>query len=298
LRLPDSDCPVPADLNTAHPYTGQRVAFLTQHGKERVVSPILARFPGCKVERVSGFDTDDLGTFTRDIPRYGNQLEAARRKARIGMQLSGASLGLASEGSFGPDPHTGMFPWNVEVLLFIDDIRKIEIVGVHQGPANSDHAWVSEWSELEAFAHRVGFPKQFLVLRPHSENDPRLRKGLDDWSSLRAAFAWVKHLGSADARIFVERDLRAHAHPERMDNIAKAAQNLAEKLNSCCPQCRTPGFSAIEAIPGLPCAACAMPTRDYRGEVWGCASCDYHERRGRGDGVRVADPAHCDYCNP
>jgi len=296
--LPDLDCPLPEYLNASHPYSGQRIAFLTQHGKERVVSPILDSVLGCRVERVSGFDTDDLGTFTRDIPRYGSQLEAARRKARIGMQLSGAHLGLASEGSFGPDPHTGMFTWNVEVLLFIDDILKIEVVGIHQGPANCDHAWVKEWSELETFAQRVGFPKQHLVLRPYSENDPRLRKGLADWPSLRTAFAWVKHLASAEAKFFVERDLRAHAHPERMNNIGKAAQNLAEKLTSLCPKCRTPGFSAIESIAGLPCEECGIPTREHRGQNWGCPSCDYREKRDREDGVLVANPTYCDFCNP
>lgn len=36
------------------------------------------------------------------------------------MQLSGLALGLASEGSFGADPFAGIFPWNVEFLIFID----------------------------------------------------------------------------------------------------------------------------------------------------------------------------------
>ena len=281
-----------------HPYAGQRIAFLTQHGKEKVVSPILAKALGCRVERVTGFDTDELGTFTRDIPRYGSQLDAARRKARIGMQLSGASLGLASEGSFGPDPHTGLFPWNVEMLLLIDDVRKIEVVGIHQGPASSDHAWINDWSELEAFAHRVGFPKQHLVLRPYSENDPRVRKGLADKSSLRTAFAWAKRLASDEAKIFVERDLRAHAHPERMANIGKAAYNLAEKLSSLCPECGAPGYSAIERATGLPCAECGLPTGEHRGQIWGCPGCNFREERLREDSVAVADPAHCDYCNP
>ena len=281
-----------------NPYAGQEIAFLTQHGKERVVAPVLDMALGCRVKRVAGFDTDELGTFTRDIPRYGSQLDAARRKARIGMQLSGTSLGLASEGSFGPDSHTGLFPWNVEVLLLIDDIRKIEVVGVHQGPASQDHAWIKDWSELEAFAHRVGFPKQHLVLRPCSENDPRVRKGLADNSSLRAAFAWVKRLSSDQATIFVERDLRAHAHPERMANIGKAAHNLAEKLCSFCPQCGSPGYSVIERVSGLPCGECGLPTREQLEQIEGCPACDFREKRRRSDGLTFSDPAHCKLCNP
>ena len=105
-------------------YAGQRVALLTQHGKERGLAPVLAAALGCRVERVAGYDTDLLGTFARDIPRAGTQIEAARKKARLGMQLAGLPLGLASEGSFGPDPMLGMFPWNVEFLIFIDEIGR------------------------------------------------------------------------------------------------------------------------------------------------------------------------------
>lgn len=101
-------------------YAGTRIALLTQHGKERVIASVLDTALGCQVERVGGYDTDLLGTFTREIPRAGKQLEAARKKARLGMEMSGLSLGLASEGSFGPDPMVGMFPWNVEFLIFID----------------------------------------------------------------------------------------------------------------------------------------------------------------------------------
>ncbi|WP_295008897.1 DUF6671 family protein [uncultured Dechloromonas sp.] len=279
-------------------YRGQQVAFLTQHGKERVVAPILADMLGCRVERIGGFDTDQLGSFTREIPRYGKQLEAARRKARIGMELSGASIGLASEGSFGPDPHTGLFPWNIEVMLLVDDLRKIEVVGIHQGPASTDHAWIVTWAEMEEFATRIGFPEQHLVLRPSSENNPRVRKGLADWPSLKTAFAWAKLLSSAGTRIFVERDLRAHGHPERMVNIGKAALNLAEKLASLCPHCATPGFAAAEAVPGLHCAECGLPTREYRAEIWKCLRCEYRETRQRSDGVTTADPVSCGYCNP
>lgn len=285
-------------IKQSHPYAGRPIAFLTQHGKEQVVSPILNKALGCQIERVSGFNTDELGTFTRDIPRYGTQLDAARRKARIGMELSGLDLGLASEGSFGSDPHTGLFPWNIEILLLIDDTRNIEVVGIHQGPASSDHAWIADWPELEAFAHHVGFPRQHLVLRPCGENDLRLRKGLADWPSLKTAFAWAKKLSSDDPRIFVERDLRANAHPERMINIGKATQNLAEKLCSFCPECTAPGYSAVETVVGLPCMKCGQPTQESKGAIWGCQACGFREEYRRNKGIAFADPAHCDGCNP
>ncbi len=133
-------------------YGGRRVALLTQHGKERVLAPLLGSALGCRVERVAGYDTDRLGTFTREIPRPGTQLEAARKKARIGSALTGLSLGLASEGSFGPDPMVGMLPWNVEFLIWIDAERGLEVVGVAQGKTNFAHLLAAGREEAEAFA--------------------------------------------------------------------------------------------------------------------------------------------------
>jgi len=53
---------------------------------------------GCRVAHVSGFDTDQLGTFTRNIPRAGIQLEAARKKACLGMELAGLSDETGTSG--------------------------------------------------------------------------------------------------------------------------------------------------------------------------------------------------------
>jgi hypothetical protein len=97
-------------------YQHQSAALLTQHGKELILGPLLLAELGCSVTHVTGFDTDQLGTFTRDQARPGSQLDAARRKAEIGMDLSGLPLGLASEGAFVPDPHVGILPWDVEIV--------------------------------------------------------------------------------------------------------------------------------------------------------------------------------------
>ncbi len=82
------------------------------------------------------------------------------------MELSGLDAGLASEGSFCPDPCTGMVPWNVELIAWLDDRLGIEGVGMAQGPARSAHLVSDDWSAVEAFAQREGFPQHQLVLRP------------------------------------------------------------------------------------------------------------------------------------
>jgi hypothetical protein len=282
--------------NEGGTYSGREVALLTQHGKERVLAAALEPVLGCRVELVSGYDTDLLGTFTRDIPRAGKQLEAARKKARLGMELAGLPLGLASEGSFGPDPFAGMLPWNVEFLIWIDDGLGIEVVGIAEGKSNSAHALTTSWEEVETFARQAGFPEHHLVVRPTDENHPSIRKGIADWADLQAAFAWA-HDQSQSRCVFIENDLRAHANPTRMDNIRLAAEDMARKLCSHCPACGTPGFWLVERVAGLPCGDCGAPTRETRADVYGCCKCAHRVTRERTDAM-YASAGHCDYCNP
>jgi len=217
-------------------YVGQRIALLTQHGKEQVIAPVLEPALACRVERVSGFDTDQLGTFTRDTPRLGGQLDALRRKVRIGMDLSGLPVGLASEGSFGSDPFTGMLPWNIELLMLVDDRLGIEIVGVAQGAGHSGHLQTGDWASVESFAESAGFPAHHLVLRPQDQNDPRLQKGLSNWTELKASFErCAAH--AENEQVFAEIDLRAFANPNRMHRIGEATLDLLKRIQSRCPAC-------------------------------------------------------------
>jgi hypothetical protein len=269
---------------------------LTQHGKETVITPVLNSALGCEVVRVDGFDTDTLGSFTLEIPRAGTQMEAARKKARMGMTLSGLPLGLASEGSFGPDPFAGMMPWNLELLIFIDDTRGIEVVGRAQGSTRHVHLMATDWAQLETFAHQAGFPEHHLVLRPTGEGGLRIRKGIATWPELREAFTQAR-AQSAQGQVILENDLRAHAHPTRQGNIRRAAEDLTARLQSLCPSCNTPGFWTVDRIAGLPCGACSAPTRETRAEVLACLKCDHRETRACG-GSAFADPSRCDFCNP
>ena len=289
-NLPPNSAPSSTDI-----YSGRDVALLTQHGKERILAPVLETAIGCRIQHVTGFDTDLLGTFTRDIPRAGTQLEAARQKARLGMELAGLPLGLASEGSFGPDPFTGMFTWNVEMIVWIDDHLGIEVVGVASGQTNFAHRVTADWAVAEAFARGAGFPEHGMVVRPRSEDNPLIRKGITDWQALRVAFLWA--CGEADnGRAFMETDVRAHLNPTRMETIGQAAQDLAHKLRTHCPACGAPGFQLAEGVPGLPCEDCGAPTREARAEIHLCVKCGHR--------VTVPRPAmsapagRCDWCNP
>ncbi len=276
-------------------YSGSIFSFLTRHGKEKVVSPVLEARLGCKITHTDKYDTDLLGTFSRERKRAGNQIEAARSKARIGMELTGLKHGIASEGAFGPDPFTGLLQWNVEMLVLIDDENGLELTGIAQRPARFAHCSCRSWAEAEEFAVQAGFPGHQLVVRPAHQEDLRVEKGISDWEVLKPSFDRALR-ESGNGMVFMENDLRAHANPDRMDTIRLAALDLCEKVMSFCPACGVPGFWLSEHVAGLLCADCGMPTRRPRSEIWKCRACNFHQERGVD--MNFASPQHCDHCNP
>jgi hypothetical protein len=277
-------------------YTGQAIALLTRHGKERVIAPVLEPVLGCSIHHVGDFDTDQLGSFTLDIPRAGDQLDTARRKARIGMELAGLPVGIASEGSFGADPIMGILSWNIEIVLLIDDRLDLEIIGLVQGPGRSAHLQTGNWTDMKDFAESNGFPEHQLVLRPENEQHALVYKGISDWNELERVFNHCR-TEAGNAEVFAETDLRAFANPTRMNRIREATELLLSKLQSFCPECRKPGYWVVDRHPGLPCSLCCQPTRIYISETWQCTACGHSNTESRKDKTHV-DPQHCEYCNP
>ena len=269
---------------------------MTQHGKQDLVREPLEAALGCHLVHTDGYDTDQLGTFTRELTRAGSQLDAARKKANIGMALTGASVGLASEGSFGPDPFGAFMPWNTEVLLWVDRVHAIEVTGFAHGPAQSLHRMVTSLQELERFATDARFPEHHLVLRPEHAEHPDMDKGIRDRETLLKAFH-LAQAKSANGVVFVENDLRAFCNPTRQKTILKATGDMVQKLLSMCPSCDTPGYWLSQQIPGLPCRDCGSLTRLPKAEIWGCKKCGHEEPR-KVQSQPWADPARCDFCNP
>jgi hypothetical protein len=190
----------------------------------------------------------------------------------------------------------GMFPWNVEVLVYLDTASGLELVGMAEGPCEQLQRAVGDWPALEELARQAGFPAQGLVLRPDHADDPRIHKPEGDWAALEAAYHAAR-AASSSGQVSVEHDLRAHRNPARMQRIREAAENLAARHASRCPACASPGFWAVERVPGLPCAHCGLPTRETIAHVHACPACAHREVRERPD-VTEADPGRCDACNP
>ena len=277
-------------------FSKRSASLLTKHGKEKVISEVLNVEVDCLVEHTSAYDTDLLGTFTQETPRYGSQLDAARKKAIIGMELLKLDLGLANEGAFLNDPHTGAIPWNNELLVLIDQKHNLELTGFSSGPAQNESGYVTHLEELKKFADSALFPSHYLVIKPTDEYHPQSRKGIHDLVELKDAFDWAKSLSSKGI-VYVENDLRAFANPTRMENIRKAAINLANKMNSICPQCNTPGFWVTDVKRGLPCNACGLATDEEIAKIWSCIQCEHKQTEGM-KVFRFADPSKCKHCNP
>ena len=277
-------------------YSGQRISFLTQHGKDALLGPLFSEKLACSLVRATGFDTDQLGTFTRDVPRPDTQLAAARFKAKKGIELIGLSVGIGSEGAFGADPVGGIMPWNTEVMVWVDINLGIEIVGAAQGPGGGLQRFIHNEDELRQFADDASFPSHGLVLRPDREDDPHICKGFGDWAALLAGFNELLAPSPA-ARVFAEVDQRAHMNPSRQRMIVQAAEDLISKISSTCPSCDAPGFWLKERVSGLPCGLCRQPTRLPLVFIRRCDACAYSDEK-REPAEKTADPSRCDYCNP
>ena len=270
----------------------------TMHQKEQVIAPLLAEHLGVQVIVPQGLNTDEFGTFTRDVQRSGSQLDAAKLKAEKAVTFTGADLALASEGSFGAHPALPFLPYNREIVVLIDRIHDLEIVGeAASTETNYSHQLVRSLEEALAFAQKIGFPSHGLVAM--SEAQPtqasHLVKGITDEAHLTETVTWLlKKIG----QVHLETDMRAMHNPTRMQVIAQATRDLIQQIHHCCPQCGAPGFTLVERQPGLPCALCGSPTELTLAVTHRCKKCNFSDVTYFVNGQEFADPGQCSYCNP
>ena len=92
-------------------FAGRTLGVATIHGKEHVIGPALMKaLPIAGFEAIKGGDTDGFGTFSEDVQRRSEPLEACKAKAKHGAGVSGLDLIIASEGSFFPNPPAPFVP--------------------------------------------------------------------------------------------------------------------------------------------------------------------------------------------
>ncbi|MBW4564442.1 MAG: hypothetical protein KME32_25555 [Mojavia pulchra JT2-VF2] len=278
-----------------------RVAILaTMHQKERVIAPPLEQELDIKVRVTQDFNTDVFGTFTREVKRPGTQIATAKLKAQKALDFTGATLAIASEGSFAPHPSVPYIYSNREIIILLDKENNLEIIGEELSlETNFNHQVVANIQEAYDFAKKVGFPEHGLVVscQQTANDSSEIIKGITTEKTLLEAVNWALH-NSPDDKAYLETDMRALYNPTRMKNIEKATYNLIAKIKSLCPQCSIPGFEITKSIRGLPCGFCAMPTNLVYSVIYQCKKCGFTQEKLFPNGIEFADPGQCIYCNP
>ncbi len=277
---------------TASPYLGEVVAFATMHGKERLAREAFHDVLGARVLAPAGLDTDAFGSFSGEVPRTRSPLDTARAKARLALRRSNASAALASEGSFRSD--FGWLTRHQELLVFVDDVRRIELIEVFTGQIDLPPAReVKTGERAVAFAEAMGFPRQGVMVHADRAQGTAVAKELRTPAALAQH---VNRLAREGASLTITPDYRAHRSPARSEVIARLCARMAQRLATPCPACTTPGYGRTDVRRGLPCQACGEPTSLPLADVHGCAACDATHLVPRVP--EHAEPRWCDRCNP
>jgi len=280
-------------------FSGRTAILGTQHGKQKVIAPLLESSLGLQVEVLDAFDTDRFGTFTGEVSRVRSARDTVRAKARAALADAPHGLfGVASEGSFGPHPEVPFFSCGLELVMLTTHDGAIELVGSDLTfETNFASADVRTLEDVARFAERARFPSHGLMVRPCARqtiSTASITKGIQECSVLERE---VNALLARDGCATLETDMRAHLNPTRMMSIARATASLVRAAGSQCPRCHAPGFVVTGVQRGLACEACARPTQRPVSEFLVCARCAHRVTRAIG-GPSAAPAGQCDWCNP
>jgi len=277
-------------------YNGRTLIIATRHNKDQVIAPILASHLKVQCFTPSELDTDRFGTFSGEKERLHSPLDAARSKCQLALELYPYDLALASEGSFGPHPELGFLPVDEEVLLLVDKKNNREIFVRHRSVnTNFNGSVITTEKGLLKFASMVHFPSHGLILRKKKDDLSQLVKGIVNPRQLMETF---RDLMASHHEAYVETDMRALYNPTRMQVIKEATEKMVTKLTSCCPRCAANGYAVVNAVPGLPCDTCGLPTRSIQAHLYRCEICGFEEEKKYPHNKRSEEAGFCDYCNP
>lgn len=277
-------------------YRGRTAWLSTKHEKLDLIAPAMLEHAGLVVEAVE-IDTDLLGTFSGETPRTDTPLNTAIAKAKMGLGESNQTLGIASEGSIGPDLQNPFLMSNVETVVFVDlseDLliheshRSFEIVAGSKDVAPGD--------DLTGFLTSIDFPNHALIASVPTSPKLPITKGIKSYDHLVQVIAELSKDSNGE-RVRLETDFRAHMSPSRKKTIQLAANKLAMRIASHCPECDVPGFGLVRYQTGLKCSECGIVQQDaIASELLCCVRCEHEE-----SGMMIATsvpPERCERCNP
>ena len=279
-----------------HPDFEAKMVLTSKHQKLDLIAPPLSERLAIKVREIA-LDTDQLGTFSGELPRTLSQFDTAVAKARMGIEQSGSPLGLASEGSIGSDPALPFINSDLELVVLVDAERGIVISEYFRSFAiTAAKLTYKAGDDLREFLIRADFPRHGLIVSAKSANDVLFLKGISDARALDSALAQSLNF-SEHGDVVIESDLRAIHSPSRRENIRSAAVALAARINALCPACNCPGWGLKSFQRGVACSECGDENLDaIHREILNCVACEYSTL-----GPVLAetiDPSRCMTCNP
>lgn len=258
-------------------------ALLTKHRKSTQLAPGLYDI-GIELVEIDFFDTDKLGTFSGEIPRTLSPRECALLKAKKAVELSGLNVGLGSEGSFGGGPMAGFINWNQEIICLYQKVPELIIYASAEGPTPLRGVKAESLEDLKQ--KLADFDRQKWILTCPDG----ILKGLSDSEVIA-----LHQTPYTEWPVYLEPDLRAMNSPLRQIMLQKAALNLAERLQSKCPNCAEIDFWPDDKAFGPSCGLCGQPTKEVKALISHCKSCGYNMSQQTN---LYGDPRYCDYCNP
>ena len=279
-----------------HPYKNQPAVLTTKHDKLSLIAPSMQSKVGLEVTDIN-LDTDQLGTFSGEIARSGSALETAIAKAKLGIEATGIPIGLASEGSIGPDPQNPFLTSDIEIVVLVDQERDLVIYESHRAfEIVAATVEVSPGEDLTSFLARADFPSHHLIAKASAHGELRTLKGIGTQLALQAAINELA-VHSDSGKVTLETDFRANHSPSRRVNIQAAAQKLATRLAQLCESCGTPGFGRVSYVTGVKCSGCGMENPEaVAAERLCCVSCEF--AIARKSIASSIPPERCDWCNP
>lgn len=269
----------------------------TLHKKEEIIQPLLEQHLWIKW-KVSAINTDTFGTFTREVKRKWDMLQAARAKIFLALKETGWDLWVASEGSFWMHYGLPFVQSNFEIVVFYDKKNDIEIVWHFLSP-NTNLNWekISSSEDGKIFAQKIWFPSHGVILRISEKLNFFIYKDFHTFEELDEK---MKQLFSIPflKNIYIETDMRAHKNPTRMQNIKCAVKNLIKNAQSTCEKCGMPWFVVTHTEGWLECSECLAPTHIPKYEVFTCKKCDFQKKQLITQYWKYANVSECSICNP
>lgn len=258
-------------------FSGRKLLFATMHGKEQILRELLEQQLGVEVITPENFNTDDFGTFSGEEERKFDAATTAEHKCDAAFRLTGESLVLASEGSFGGHPATGLVAADEEWLVLKDyKYHRLIKVKVVSSQTNFSGNQYYEAHDAAFFAAQSGFPSHALIIRKDKDDISELHKGIRTNERLKESIKYfLKNFG----KLYIETDMRAHLNPTRQKVIRQAGEKLIKVLHEFCPVCEAPAFQVKQVLRGTPSEESVEKARATREVLCLCEHCGHTERR-------------------